>query len=182
MKSFHKNPRQISKKRAARLEDTLMRLGDLGGIVHNIRTDEVIGGNQRTRVFGEASSIEIVEKYDAPDNQGTVAHGFIVWRGNKFAYRQVQWDERTSEEANLAANLGAGDWDWDILANQFDDSLLISAGMDEDMLKSLNTDAAALRMMIEGNQPVPAFKEYDESAADDVEFLTCPHCGKNFPK
>ena len=28
----------------------------------------------------------------------------------------------------------------------------------------------------------PEFKEYDESVADDVEMLTCPHCGKSFPK
>ena len=26
------------------------------------------------------------------------------------------------------------------------------------------------------------FKEYDESAADDVEMLTCPSCGHTFPK
>jgi len=26
------------------------------------------------------------------------------------------------------------------------------------------------------------FKEYDESAADDVEMITCPECGKSFPK
>jgi ParB-like chromosome segregation protein Spo0J len=26
------------------------------------------------------------------------------------------------------------------------------------------------------------FKEYDESAADDVELITCPECGKSFPK
>jgi ParB-like chromosome segregation protein Spo0J len=26
------------------------------------------------------------------------------------------------------------------------------------------------------------FKEYDESAADDVQMLTCPKCGHTFPK
>ncbi len=26
------------------------------------------------------------------------------------------------------------------------------------------------------------FREYDESAADDVELITCPECGKSFPK
>lgn len=26
------------------------------------------------------------------------------------------------------------------------------------------------------------FKEYDESVANDVEMMTCPHCGKTFPK
>jgi hypothetical protein len=28
----------------------------------------------------------------------------------------------------------------------------------------------------------PEFKEYDESVADDVEMIECPHCGKSFPK
>ena len=27
-----------------------------------------------------------------------------------------------------------------------------------------------------------SFKEYDESAADDVELVTCPKCGHSFPK
>ena len=27
-----------------------------------------------------------------------------------------------------------------------------------------------------------SFKEYDESAADDVELMTCPKCGHSFPK
>lgn len=28
----------------------------------------------------------------------------------------------------------------------------------------------------------PVFKEYTESIADDVEMITCPHCGQEFPK
>jgi hypothetical protein len=31
-------------------------------------------------------------------------------------------------------------------------------------------------------QQPPDFKEYDESAADDVEMCTCPKCGHSFPK
>ena len=31
--------------------------------------------------------------------------------------------------------------------------------------------------------PLPeSFPEYDESVADDVKMLTCPHCGKKFPE
>jgi hypothetical protein len=26
------------------------------------------------------------------------------------------------------------------------------------------------------------FREYDESIADEVEYISCPHCGKEFPK
>jgi ParB-like chromosome segregation protein Spo0J len=38
---------------------------------------------------------------------------------------------------------------------------------------------------IERDNPSPPdieFKEYDESTADDVEFITCPECGHKFPK
>ena len=32
------------------------------------------------------------------------------------------------------------------------------------------------------NIDAPDFREYDESVADDVEMIACPHCGKSFPK
>jgi ParB-like chromosome segregation protein Spo0J len=38
---------------------------------------------------------------------------------------------------------------------------------------------------IERDNPAPPdveFKEYDESTANDVEFITCPECGHKFPK
>jgi hypothetical protein len=31
-------------------------------------------------------------------------------------------------------------------------------------------------------RPPDEWPEYDESIADDVEMITCPHCGKEFPK
>lgn len=33
-----------------------------------------------------------------------------------------------------------------------------------------------------GEAPDVDFREYDESAADEVEYITCPHCGGKFPK
>ena len=178
MKPYHRNPRQITQKRFDRLTDTLARLGDLGGIVHNVLTDEIIGGNQRTRVFGEATQIEIVEKLAAPDEQGTVAHGFIVWRGHRFAYRQVQWDEDTAAEANIRANVGAGDWDWDVIANQWDATTITGWGLDADLLSGLKCDIAALGNLLESEkpeaEPPDEFKEYDENI--ETEFC-CPKCG-----
>ena len=47
MKHYHKNPRTITKKQFADLQDSLRKFGDLSGIVHNLNTDEIIGGNQR---------------------------------------------------------------------------------------------------------------------------------------
>ena len=46
MKLYHKNPRQITKKQYSDLETWLRELGDLSGIVHDLNSDEIIGGNQ----------------------------------------------------------------------------------------------------------------------------------------
>lgn len=43
-------------------------------------------------------------------------------------------------------------------------------------------DASELLKTIDDSPPDVEFKEYDESTADDVEFITCPECGHKFPK
>lgn len=149
-KQYHKNPRHITERRFNELTDSLARLGDLGGIIHNLETDEIIGGNQRVKVF-ERGEVEITQTFDAPDEQGTVALGYVVWLGNRYAYRQVRWGAATAEEANIRANLGGGEFDWDILANQWDADLLSGFGFDDDKLSEFITSADALKELIESN-------------------------------
>ncbi len=111
MKLYHKNPRRISTKQYEQLGNWLTKLGDLSGIVHDLNSDEVIGGNQRSRVFDiNACEIEIAETFDEPDEQGTVGLGFILWQGKKYAYRQVRWDAKQCEKANVVANKAGGSW------------------------------------------------------------------------
>ena len=43
-------------------------------------------------------------------------------------------------------------------------------------------DASELLKTIDDSPPDVEFKEYDESTADDVEFITCHECGHKFPK
>lgn len=57
-----------------------------------------------------------------------------------------------------------GTWDFDCLANTFEVDDLLEWGFSE---KELQLDGG---------------KEYDESAADDVKYITCPKCGEKFPK
>ena len=176
MKPYHKNPRQIGKGRFDKLTATLSRLGDLGGIVHNLETDEIVGGNQRSRVFGEASKVEIVEQYEQPDEQGTVAHGFIVWNGKKFAYRQVRWDEKTAEEANITANMAAGTWDWEVIANAWQPADLMEYGFDADLLRDWKRDITAVGMMMGAEgvdynaewQGMPEFNQEDLSPMKSI--------------
>lgn len=126
MKLYHKNPRQITEKQFTDLGSSLSRLGDLGGIVHDLNSDEIIGGNQRSRVFDvNKCEIELVEQYAEPDEQGTVGVGFVLWKGKRYAYRQVRWTPKQCEEANIRANKNGGSFDFDTLANEFElDDLL----------------------------------------------------------
>jgi hypothetical protein len=171
VKPYPKNPRQITVKQFGDLEKWLDQLGDLSGIVHNLETDEIIGGNQRARVFGlmqsEAASIEMTRTLPEPDRQGTVGEGYIHWRDGRYGYRQVRWDAETSDLANLVANHAGGTWDWDILANEWDEEMLSLAGFEDWELTGHTADVPEAA-------PPDDFKEYDE----DIETEhVCPKCG-----
>jgi hypothetical protein len=135
MKTYHKNPRQITERQFKDLERWLEELGDLGGIVHDLNSDEVIGGNQRARVFDilrqENAPIVLTDEFDPPTRQGTVALGYIQWRGEQYGYRQVRWTARQCEQANVVANRAGGAWDWDVLANEFEMGDLLEWGFTE---------------------------------------------------
>jgi ParB-like chromosome segregation protein Spo0J len=104
------NPRTITKPELDRLKKAIEEFGDLGGIVFNRRTGRLVGGHQRVKVIPKDA---IIEKTDlsAPSRTGTAAHGFIVIDGEKYSYREVDWDESREKAANIAANAHGGDWD-----------------------------------------------------------------------
>jgi len=77
--------------------------------------------------------------------------------------------EREVEELNIRLNKNTGSWDFDVLANEFELPDLVEWGFEPFEL-GIN------------NEPAPEFKEYDESVADDVEFIECPNCGHKWPK
>ncbi len=148
MKPYHKNPRRINKKQFEQLKENLLYLGDLSGIVHDLNSNEIIGGNQRSSVFDVSKcDIEIVHQYDYPDEQGTIAHGFIIWKDKRYTYRQVRWTPKQCEQANITANRLGGEWDFDELAN-WDMSDLLTWGFEEgdfpfDVAPALNEGADA---------------------------------------
>ncbi len=142
VRQYHKNPRKITEKMFGILGDSLKEYGDLSGIVVNIRTGEAVGGNQRTSFFKlhpKDCIIEITKKFDKPNKQGTVAYGYVLYDGEQYSYREVDWDEKKTELANIIANKVGGFWDNDILANQFDIEDLKMAGF-EDFELSFATD------------------------------------------
>ena len=148
------------------LKKWLVEFGDLSGIVHNIPTDEIIGGNQRSEALpGVISGLiqpVITERYDPPLADGTVCNGYYEIEGRRYQYRGVNWDDKKAERANLIANKAGGTFNMDILANQIDLPVLLESGFEE-------------RELI-GAQ-IPEFKEYGEDIADDIQVCACPTCG-----
>ena len=77
-----------------------------------------------------------------------------------------------SIEANRIAELNLT-WDAEVLLGDLQSGVDLSAMFQQDELDAL----------LAGLQPPSVeFKEYDESVANDVEMITCPHCGQQFPK
>lgn len=130
LKGYHKNPRKIDEETFNLLSSSLVEFGDLSGVIFNVKSGEVVGGNQRTSFFKKhpEATILITEKFDTPTAAGTVAQGYISFSGEKYTYREVDWDEKKEERANILANKVSGAWDFDMLANGFDIDMLLESG------------------------------------------------------
>lgn len=153
------NPRKASPAKVARLRDTMARLGDIGGIIFNARTGTLIGGNQRTGVIGKAVPV-ITERFDTPTKAGTVAVGYVDHKGERFTYREVEWDKQTEMEAIVAANVPVGEWDMDMLEADFDISDLHDWGLDVDAFDEDVTDA------LDNNGPAQDRDDTEEDQGD----------------
>lgn len=140
MQQYSKNPRKISEAQLEQLKQNIKELGDLSGIVHDLNTDEIISGNQRSKVINiNECEIEIVKKYDKPNEQGTIAFGFVIFENQRLNYRQVRWNEKQREKACITANALGGEWDYKIL-DTFDNHDLVDWGLDNLIHDDLNVD------------------------------------------
>ncbi len=142
MKHYHKNPRKISEEQLADLKRWMQEFGDLGCIVHNETTDEIISANQRMKVIGlETDKFVIEETFEPPTAQGTVARGYVIYEGEKFTYRRVCWSEDIARRALLVANQAGGNWDNLLLKENFDDILKQTGFEDEDIEAILSSQS-----------------------------------------
>lgn len=113
------NPRRIDKHDFDALVNSMREFGDLSGIVKNITTGTLVGGNQRLEALKKMKNprIKILKRFDAADEKGTMAVGFIETdEGSQFAYREVMWNLEREKSANIAANRIQGEFDLDLLA------------------------------------------------------------------
>lgn len=135
------------------------------------------------RKFGQPRNIVVWRKYFVAGHgvaQAAMAEGWATLRANEIP---ADWPE-TRVMAFLAADnelSRLSDPDQAALAalideaRQFDGELLAAIGYDD-------REFDALLAQVTQEAVAPEFKEYDESTADDVEMITCPHCGEEFPK
>jgi hypothetical protein len=113
------NPRFITDHNFSALGTSMKEFGDLSCFVKNIRTGNLVGGSQRSKVAKafQDGKIIIERRWEQPTAVGTVAVGKVVIFGEPFGYREVNWDLERETAANIAANSGRGEFDQEKLAN-----------------------------------------------------------------
>lgn len=109
------NPRTTTDEKIKLLQGSMKEFGDLGGFIFNRKTKQFVGGHQRTKAASSEAEVTIEREYKKPTRTGTVAEGYVLIEGERFAYREVEWSPLKEKAANIAANKGAGEWDYAVL-------------------------------------------------------------------
>lgn len=138
LKDHPKNPRQMSKHFVEKLQQNLKKFGLIDKPIVN-KDLTIIGGHQR---------IKILKKMKAKNVE--------CWMSNR------QLEESEIDELCIGLNLHQGEWDWDILADQWNMIDLLNHGFSEDKLMGI-------------------CENDDESKEKKSKKLKmCPHCGLEF--
>jgi len=136
---FQKNPRSLSKEQFQHLKKSIESFGLIDKPIVN--TDNtIIGGHQRIKVL-KGKGITEIECW-VPDHQ--------------LSTQEIQ-------ELNIRLNKNSGEWDWDILANEFEIPELLDWGFSPDEL------VGATQNIEDEDKPKKPKK-------NDLP-VTCPHCG-----
>jgi hypothetical protein len=168
--------------------NTRVRLGDLKPWADNPRMSTKAQARRLLASFDKFGQVQTV----AVDPDCNVLDGhqrlsaLLTIHGDKYeidarqASRQLTEQERRELVVSLHAG-AVGSWDWDKVSG-WSAPELMEWGMNDETLNAWGKDYSNLKDMLQSEQPVPEFKEYDEDIEKDVEYIECPHCGKTFPK
>jgi hypothetical protein len=130
-KPFPNNPRKITPERLAALGESLIEFGDLSAIIINVGKGRykncIVSANQRSKHI-PLDEITWTLEHDKPTAAGTVREGYVLHGGERFSVREVSWNERKCEIANLRANNYGGQNDVAIL-KFFDEDVLQLGGV-----------------------------------------------------
>jgi hypothetical protein len=143
VKEFDKNPRYISKDHFTRLESLIKKFGLIDKPILN-KDFTIIGGHQRIKALKKMKA-KTVECW-LPDRP---------------------LDEKEIEELCIGLNLNQGQWDFDILANNYDVLDLLGYGFSEDLLMGHMKDAEEM------------LEEQKEKTGNKKK-KCCPNCGCEF--
>lgn len=142
LKPYPKNPRQISKDQFEHLTSMIAKFGMIDKPIINLDR-QVIGGHQRIKIL-KKMKVKEVECW-VPDRQLA---------------------EEEIDQLCIGLNLNQGTWDWDILANQWDELDLLRWGFTEEQLIGISKEI-----------------ETEEVAAEEEKkksLKKCPECGHEF--
>ena len=95
------NPRQITKKQYNDLKESIDRFGLVDPIIVNEKTMTIIGGHQRYKIWKENAEQSNVDDITIP-------------------CVMLNLNTEQERELNIRLNKSGGEWDMDILANEFD--------------------------------------------------------------
>jgi ParB-like chromosome segregation protein Spo0J len=127
------NPRLIKDEKFKKLVKSIQDFPDMLNVRPIVVNKDmvVLGGNMRLKAIKEAGHTEV-------------------------AVEIVDWNEQQQKEFIVKDNVGYGEWDWDDLANNWDEQLLTEWGLD-----------------------LPNFTNNDIKEKEDntIDVLTCPNCG-----
>lgn len=126
LKQADYNPRQLTEKQHKELTDSLEKFGFVDPVLVNknkTRKNIIIGGHQRVKV---ATMLGI----------------------EKVPCVELDLNEEQEKELNVRLNKNTGEWDWDMLANNFDTGELLDWGFVE---QELGVDSESLTFDVTNN-------------------------------
>lgn len=151
-----RNARRHTDRNVGMIRDALAEVGAARSIVIDER-GVILAGNATAKAATDAGL-----KLQVVDADGdTVVAVRRTGLSAKQKTRLALFDNRAAEEA---------EWDTSVLGEFQTDGLLDGMWSAEEL--------EALFQKV----PDVEFQEFDESAADDVAMVICPHCGGEFPK
>ena len=99
------NPRQSTAKQEAKLKESLEKFGVVEPIIYNKQTEHIVGGHFRIRELKKMGYTEV---------------DCVI----------VDLSLEDEKELNIRLNANTGEWDWDMLANEWDEVQLDDWGLD----------------------------------------------------
>lgn len=142
LKPHPKNPRKLSKHDATNLRASIEKFGLIDKPIIT-KDGLIIGGHQRIQILKKMKQKEVV--CYVPDKD---------------------LEPADVDELNIRMNRNKGDWDYDILANEWEESALFEAGFTKEELS-----LGEVEQVEEKEQP---------DADGEKKKKTCPSCGHEF--